>query len=478
MASLANGGIPLRDMDHGRASHPVIERMEEEAPRRPGLSLTVGGLRHSILTLTATAIGGGVLSVSYVMRLSGAFLGLAMLVAGAALAYESTVILMQLSTETGHRSYAGLFAHCAGPRAAPVLDAMLFVYGNGASVGYFVFLGDFLPPILTAVRAPHWMADRAVVIIASALAVAPMAVQKDLSMMRFVAPVSIMALIYVTVVVAIRMPALHSMHAGDPEFGPTRACVLDLHICEAFAVCVFAYNCHINVVPVADALVRPTRVRIQRVGKRVNALQLLFYGLMGISGYLSFLAATPQDILNGYDNSSPFITVGRGLLSCTMLVAIPMNLHPGVRSGLRLLRFCREGPEATDAPAPSPPESPPMGPAGSPGSESFSSAGVESFVGSSSLAEPGGTLRVLLAAGCVACQALVAVAVPGVADVLGLLGATVATAMMLLIPAYCMRTCMPLTAGNSVRLAAFMFFSLLSAASVPIKVFRMLGMDI
>lgn len=437
--------------------------MENEAPplRRSSFSLTVGGIRHSILTLTATAIGGGVLSVSYVMRLSGVALGSAMLVAGAALAYESTVILMMLSTETGHKSYGGLFAHCAGPCAAPVLDAMMFIFGAGASVGYFVFLGDFLPPILGIFDLPDWIANRTFVIPVSALVVFPLAMQKDLSIMRFISPVSIMALVYVTVVVVVQTPALYSSHAGDPTFGPVRPCILDLHACEAFAICVFAYNSHLNVVPVADALVRPTRVRIQRVGKRVNALQLLFYSLMGVSGYLSFLAATPQDILNGYDESSPFITVGRGLLSCTMLVAIPMNLQPAIRSGLRLLDYCRHGPQNE----------------GGVSTESLAQSDGESFT-STAPGEPTGLSRAILAGVCVVCQALLAVAVPGVADVLSLLGATVGTAMMLLIPAYCMRTCMPRNAANTARLTVFLFFAVLSVASVPVKVLRMLGVDI
>ncbi|CAK0880753.1 unnamed protein product [Prorocentrum cordatum] len=45
-------------------------------PRRSLLTrsfgeLTMNGVRHSALTLTSTALGGGVLSVSYVMRLAG-----------------------------------------------------------------------------------------------------------------------------------------------------------------------------------------------------------------------------------------------------------------------------------------------------------------------------------------------------------------------------------------------------------------------
>merc|ERR1740138_542206 len=115
-----------------------------------------------MLTLTSTALGGGALAVSYVMCQAGAVLGALMLLLGGLLAHLSTRRLMEMSTSTGLHSYAGLFSHCAGPRAGPVLDAMLFIYGAGSCVGYFVFLGDFVPALikLAAPGAPDWVKSR------------------------------------------------------------------------------------------------------------------------------------------------------------------------------------------------------------------------------------------------------------------------------------------------------------------------------
>merc|ERR1740130_1762444 len=98
------------------------------------------------------------------------------------MAYLSTIALMRISSELGHASYASLFAHCAGPRAGPILDAMLFIYGNGTCVGYFVFLGDFIPALvkLAAPDGAGWIQSRWLAISASGLVILPLVLQKEL----------------------------------------------------------------------------------------------------------------------------------------------------------------------------------------------------------------------------------------------------------------------------------------------------------
>merc|ERR1712232_632739 len=134
------GNISLQGKDPILASDAEIAAAQRAGgASSPGrFNFSVNGIRHSILTLTSTAVGGGILSISYMVHLCGVGLGLLMLIFGATLSYVSIVVLMQMSTEGRHDTYAGLFSHCAGWLAGPILDAMLFIYGAGACVGYFV----------------------------------------------------------------------------------------------------------------------------------------------------------------------------------------------------------------------------------------------------------------------------------------------------------------------------------------------------
>mmetsp|Transcript_50947 Transcript_50947/g.154270 ORF Transcript_50947/g.154270 Transcript_50947/m.154270 type:complete len:484 (-) Transcript_50947:119-1570(-) len=454
------------------ASTAVNGSMESLSTERPGAPptvfarsvgpMTVNGLRHSTLTLTTTALGGGVLSISYVMRTAGLGLGMAMIVIAAWLAYNSTKVLMRMAGETGQHTYAGLFSHCAGRYAGPVLDAMLFFYGSGACVGYLVFLGDLTPPLLDLVMpgAPAWIRGREFVIIVAAIIITPLSVQRDISCLRYMAPVSIVSLMYMAITVAVKMPSLYQEHAGESKYGQVRWVVPGVHVCEAFALCVFAFNCHLNVVPVAGHLVRPTRARISKVSERVNLLQMCFYSLIGVTGYLSFLADTPQDLVKAYAQDDPAVVVGRAMLTATMLVAIPINLNPTIRSALQIRRVLGSGEALLQ-------EGQAEGGAEDEATSSASPAADADVVGS--------RLRVPLTCVCVLVQVLLAINVPGVADILGLLGATVATAMMMAIPAYCMSVTMPMTPKHRLQQVMLYVFSLVSVASVPVKVLTMLG---
>lgn len=439
--------------------------------RRAVGQMTVGGVRHSMLTLTSTALGGGLLAVSYVMKTCGLGLGLAMLVIGAILAYLSTIALMRISHETGHYTYAGLFSYCAGPRGGPILDAMLFIYGNGSCVGYFVFLGDFIPALakLIAPDAPEWISSnyRWLAIAASALVISPMALARDTAALRHLTPISILSLMYVSLVIAIRSPYKYHENHGKTDYGDFKTFNLNMEVFSAFAICIFAYNCHINVVPVAEKMVRPTKARIQKVSWRVNALQVCFYSLIGITGYLTFLEKTPQDVLEGFDPKDIYMAIGRVFLTFTMLVAIPMNLNPSVKSGLQFIDYFRTSEDRlleaspTGSPSISPRASPRISPTGS-----YGLTGAPP-------PERAPMIRITLSLACLAVQAAIAVQVPGIADVIGLLGATVATAMMLVIPAYAMHKVMSHSWKNRIQQVVMLIFALLSVISVPIKVLTM-----
>jgi amino acid permease len=455
-----------------------------------------------MLTLVSTAMGGGVLSVSYVMYLCGLGLGTCMIFTGGALSYMSTKILMQLSTKTKKYTYAGLFAYCAGPRAGPVLDAMLFIYGNGSCVGYLCFLGDFIPSLLALICGhapdPWW---RPLSICLCALMTLPLDLQKDLSALRFVAPVSIVALLYMSAVVTGKAPGLFKDHKGDSHYGDPALFRLDANFPQAFALCVFAFNCHLNVVPVAGALLRPTKARIKKVALVVNIVQILFYALIGCAGYLSFLEKTPQDILKLYSATDPLVAGGRVMLTGTMLVAIPMNLVPTTRSGIQIRDFFSEGaPLLAPSPRVTPTTSPTTSPPGSPRAQGRGPCCMTravavlrrraSFSRSSHPRVPSPVLpantpgtgwganqaRIALTLVSLLFQVCVAICVPGVAIVLSILGGTVATAMMLAIPAYALGVVEEPSLKNRVQRLVLYAFALLAISSVPLTILSAAGL--
>lgn len=468
-----SSGSPGKSLD----GSPVSRRSFRQ---RTISDMTLHGVRHSFLTLTATALGGGMLACSFVMAQVGVGLGTLLVTIGALVAYLSTVALMRITATIGDCSFADLFSHCAGPKAGPILSAMLFIYGNGSCVNYFCFLSDFVPELVTLVApaAPAWCSSRWLTIVVSALLIMPLALQKELSSLRFVTPFSIMSLVYVAGVIAARCPHYFSehVHAADhAEYGQVKVFELNANVFKAFSICIFAFNCHMNVVPVAGRLVRPTKQRIKKVAAWVNILQLVFYLTIGVTGYLSFLAKTPGDILSGFEAYDPFIASGRFLLSLTMIVAVVLNINPTIRCGLQVYAYFL--PDKCVL-APSPPASPRASPRTSP-HNSFnvsrhSASQVLSPASSrcSQINEPV-LPRICLTLVCLVVQVLVAIAVPNVANVISLLGATVATAMMMVIPAYAIGKELPYSIGNRCQQVVLLFFACMSFASVPLQILEM-----
>merc|ERR1712224_567942 len=70
-------------------------------------------------------------------------------------------------------------------------------------------------------------------------------------------------------------------------------------------------------------------------------------------------------------------------------------------------------------------------------------------------------------------QGALAIVVPQIADIISILGGTVATAMMLLIPAYAMNEVMEPTCKTRTVQVLLYSFAVVSGASVPIKLFQM-----
>lgn len=387
--------------------------------RRALAPLTAGGVRQSIFTLVQTAIGGGVLTISYMMRLVGLSLGAALLTVSGLIAFFSMDILMRGAVQRRVGTFAGLLVSLLGPSSGIFLDAALFLYGTGSMVAYFIFLGDFLPSIATSLNGglPVWASSndalRRFCLLASLLVVTPLALPRQLSALRYVTPVAFVALLYTVTVVVCKAPALHMRNVGEDGFGNIVEVNVDWNIFQAFSITVFAYNCHLNVVPVAAELQSASDRRISKICFRVAASQWLFYVIIAIGGYLSFLAATTQDLLESYGNGDRFMMASRILLSCTILVGIPVNVNPTVGSLLNLIDAAAAATSTGDG---------------------RGLDGNETAAGRPYPCNRGG-LRHLLTLLCLALQVTVAILVPKVAVVIGYLGATVGTLMMMVIPA-------------------------------------------
>jgi len=160
-----------------------------------------------------------------------------------------------------------------------------------------------------------------------------MSIPEKLSALRYVAPLAFLGLAYTAIVVLIKAPENISQSTGHAALA-----ILDWNIFKVMSICLFAFNCHINVVPVAAEMQGLCDRRIRKINVLGVLVQLIFYSLLAVGGYLSFLDNTQQDLLEDYDAKDTAVLASRCLLPLTIIVGIPTNNGPTVQSLMNVLR--------------------------------------------------------------------------------------------------------------------------------------------
>jgi amino acid permease len=352
----------------------------------------------------------------YVFLLGGWLMGVAMLLFSAVLAYYSMKILFMSSTKTGIYSYGALLSFATAPVAGPLLDIVIVLYGSGVVIAYFVFLGDFMPSLATGLRI-DFLSNRTVCLIISGFAAIPFALPRKLSALQYVSPISTVALVMTAIVAIVRLPRMSA--ELTPEQAELDVALFGLPLLKCFTISAFAFIAHMNVVSVAGELIHPTLPRASKVAFRAAVVQLIFYLVIGISGYVSFGHTVHQNFVTNYPSDDGLIMMCRFLLTLTIFVAIPINTNPTANAFVHLLLTTglAPGPSAlVDMEAPLVNSSTPT-------------ATISLEV------EPLRNTRIITAVVVLIQGMILAIYAPGVADVISILGGSFGTLIMLVCPA-------------------------------------------
>lgn len=379
--------------------------------------LTTGGVRQSTFTLISSALGGGIMCIPYVMLLGGWLIGVLMLTFAAVLAYCSMTILFMSSNKTGIYSYGALFSFSTAPIAGPILDIVIVLYGSGVVIAYYVFLGDFLPSLAEGLGIAI-LTNRSLCLALCCLGSIPFALPRKLSALQYISPVSTVALVLTAIVAVVRLPR---MSAQLPfEKAELDIALIGLPLLKCFTISLFAFICHMNVVSVAGELHHPTESRARKIAFRSASTQLLFYIVIGLSGYISFGKSVNQNFITNYPSDDPLILVCRLLLTLTIFFALPINTNPIANAFVHLLLTSGLAPDHTGLDIETPLVS---------GSNSPSNVAISVEI------EPLKEMRVGMAVYVLIQGMLVALYAPGVADVISILGGSFGTLIMLVCPA-------------------------------------------
>jgi len=305
-----------------------------------------GSLLAGVFTLVSSAMGAGCLSLPFMIKRAGVCSGILMLVLGAVLAHLSLVVLMSCARYTDSDSMAGLVAVAQGGGSGRVVDVVIAVYGIAAVLCYLIFIGDFFSGIARAPLLDLEVSRETLIVAVSTAVVWPLSLPRSLSALRYVCVISVSAICFTAVVVACKAPS-YIMSEGGGKGAATQQhseawelkwwSTDPYDLLQSFSIALFAFAAHTNAVPVATSLKKADGFSIWRVSLCSVCVELLFYSLMGMGGYLSFRGYTKQDFILNYCDDDIVMFFVRCVYGVVVCLGAPINLSPAASSILGLI---------------------------------------------------------------------------------------------------------------------------------------------
>ena len=398
-----------------------------------------------MFTLISAAIGGGILCLPYVMSQAGLINGSILLVVATFLAFVSMRMLLVSAARTGAQSYAQLFSMtCKSRFAGPFLDVVTILFGQGVVIAYFVFLGDFVPPVAAMIGGLPILTDRAACIVICCVCAIPFAIPNKLSALQYITPISTLSLAITAIVVVYRTEGIRSVSETPVTLDYA---IFDLNLLKCFAIAISSFICHTNVVAVAGELVDPSDRRSTKIALRAALVQLVLYLIISVCGYASFGRSIAQNFIKNYPQDDSLMTLCRILLSLTIFFGLPMNTNPTAKALVSLMTKNADHQSLTESLLP------PITPRTN-----------------------NNTLRITMGVLVLVLGATVSLYVPGIADVVGVLGGSFGTLIMLVFPATIYRTVFKteLTTTDTLFVNILLISALACFSSVILTMFRII----
>jgi amino acid permease len=268
----------------------------------------------------------------------------------------------------------------------------------------------------------------------------PLSMIKDMSGFRHISVVSIFALIYTGIVLLCELPDYIKAYRSLPDVDIELAC-FDWNFFTGASITFFAYNCHVQLLPIYSELVNPNERRIKKVVARSISIDVLFYASIALAGYFSTYNKTPKIVLDrslpNDDTPDLFLMLAQLGILMVLFVAVPVNYNPS-RNQVFYIFF---------------------------GRDSFSQK--ENFV---------------LTGIFIIFTTFVAIVFPNISAVLGILGGMNATSIQYFVPMICSVKVsgLPVTApSNIIKILFFGFLCFLGYTNVGTTIYRVVtGNDI
>jgi len=358
----------------------------------------------AIFNLMNAILGSGILGLAYAVKSLGILLYIVMLMVVAGLAFYAISLLLDMCEITGKKSYEEIAELAYGKRGKIVNVICITVHTLGAMCSFLFICKYELPPVIKMFmgidQCEEFLYTNGdfLVFLTVLCVVGPLAAAKDISFLGYTSGFAMGCMIFCTVLIVLQSSGITCpLEPGMPDaywqfmlqntseceswnsqdltkeaylamkyvdyqtdvettffnvsetackLAPTidefyrevpeQSCEVEwvsLTLSSAYAIptMVFAFQCHASVLPIYAELKQPSKQKMQYVSTISIGLVFIMYLLASLFGYLTFKNVTGPELFvmySGYMPDDKLILVGRLMVLICVIFSAPLLHYP------------------------------------------------------------------------------------------------------------------------------------------------------
>lgn len=278
----------------------------------------MASVQSSIINLTKTIIGAGLLAIPFAFRADGVVLGIALiLVAGLTSSYGLYIVGKVSPRLPADTSY---FALCAitYPKLTLLFDFSIAIQCFGVALSYLVLIGSLVPSLMGGAISGNQA------ILFSLVIIVPLVSFRKLDSLKIGSLIGLLAIGYLTVLVI-----THSVfddwedtqgHVKIFEVGPVS------DILSTFSIVVFAFTAAQNICSIINEI--GDKNKVNTVIAAANIIASILFISVGIAGYLQFGDNVQGNVILEYKSQLLSSRIGKFALVLMVTLSYPLMFHP------------------------------------------------------------------------------------------------------------------------------------------------------
>ncbi|XP_053552676.1 probable sodium-coupled neutral amino acid transporter 6, partial [Bombina bombina] len=324
--------------------------------RLPQRSATGASFGSSVFNLMNAIMGSGILGLSYAMSNTGiiGFSVLLLIVAG--LAAYSIHLLLRMCIQTAVTSYEDIGLSAFGSPGKVIVASTILIQNIGAMSSYLFIIKSELPAAITGFltedHTGSWYLDgRYLLLLTAVCVVLPLALLPKIGFLSCTSSLSFFFMVFFAIVIVVKkwyipcpLPLNHTMayyQVNNSEECKAKLFEISKESAFALPTMAFSFLCHTSVLPIYCELKSPSKSRMQNVANLGITLSFVIYFISALFGYLTFYDKVGSELLQTYSQYLPkdnLIVTVRLFILLAVLLTVPL-IHFPARKAFMLLFF-------------------------------------------------------------------------------------------------------------------------------------------